>query len=124
MEVRRGGRVQPGAGVHRGFPRNAKSRRRAAPRQGLHADERRTVVAASEAVKAPPVTVTAVPAARLALDEVTFGVHKAGAVPPAMVIGTVAAAEPLLTATTATVPSVPLKAGEGDSRWSCPSRRP
>src|SRR6476619_6440260 len=39
-----------------------------------------TVVAASEAEKVPPVTVTGVPAAMLALDEVTFGVHEAGAV--------------------------------------------
>ena len=53
-----------------------------------------TVVAASEAVKVPPVAVTAVPAARLAADEVTYGVHEAGAVPPAMVIGTVAATCP------------------------------
>ena len=36
--------------------------------------------------------------------------HEAGAVPPAMEIGTVAADEPLLTATTTTVPSVPVKA--------------
>ena len=51
-----------------------------------------TVVAASEAVKLPPVTVTAVPAVRLALDDVTFGVQEAGAaVPPEMEIGTVAA---------------------------------
>ena len=48
-----------------------------------------TVVAASEAEKPPPLTVTAVPAVRLALDDVTFGVHEAGAVPPEMVIGTV-----------------------------------
>jgi hypothetical protein len=68
-----------------------------------------TVVAASEAVKIPPVTVTAVPAARLALDDVTYGVHEAGAAgPPEMEIGTVAAAVPLLMATTTTVPSVPL----------------
>jgi hypothetical protein len=59
-----------------------------------------TVVAASEALKVPLVTVTAVPAVRLALDEVTFGVHEAGAVPPAMLIGTVAADVPLLMATT------------------------
>ena len=58
-----------------------------------------TVVAASEAVKVPPVTVTAVPAVRLSLDDVTFGVHAAGAVPPAMVIGTLTADVPLLMAT-------------------------
>ena len=70
-----------------------------------------TVVPASEAVKLPPLTGTAaVPAARLAPDEVTYVVHEAGAFPPVTVIGTVAAEEPLLTATTTTVPSVPLKA--------------
>ena len=55
-----------------------------------------TVVPANDAVKAPPDTVTAVPAVRLALDDVTFGVHEAGAVPPAKVMGTLAADEPLL----------------------------
>jgi hypothetical protein len=50
-----------------------------------------TVVAASEAVRVPPVTVTAVPALRLSLAEVTFGVHEVGAVPPEMAIGTLTA---------------------------------
>ena len=67
-----------------------------------------TVEAASEAEKLPPLTVTAVPALRSSLDDVTFGVQEAGAVPPEMEIGTVAAAVPLLMATTTTVPSVPL----------------
>jgi hypothetical protein len=67
-----------------------------------------TVVAASEALKVPPLTVTAVPALRLSLADVTFGVHEAGAVPPEMVIGTVVAEVPLLMATTTTVPSEPL----------------
>jgi hypothetical protein len=67
-----------------------------------------TVVAASVAVKEPPVTVTAALEARLSVADVTHGVSEAGAVPPAMVIGTVAAAVPLLIATTTTVPSVPL----------------
>ena len=38
-----------------------------------------TEVAPSEAVKVPPVTVTAVPALRLSLAEVTLGVQEAGA---------------------------------------------
>jgi hypothetical protein len=69
-----------------------------------------TVVAASEALKVPPVTVIGVvPAARLALDDVTYVVQEAGAaVPPEMEIGTVAAELPLLMATTTTVPSVPV----------------
>jgi len=67
-----------------------------------------TVEAASEAEKLPPLTVTAVPALRSSLDDVTFGVQEAGAVPPEMEIGTVAAAVPLLMATTTTVPSVAL----------------
>ena len=68
-----------------------------------------TVEAASEAVRMPPVTVTAVPALRLSLADVTFGVHEAGAVPPAMVIGTLTA-DVLLLMATMTVPSVPVKA--------------
>ena len=68
-----------------------------------------TLVAASAAVNAPPVTVTAVPALRLLVDEVSFGVHEAGAVPPVMVMGTLAAVLPLLMATT-TVVLPPLKA--------------
>jgi hypothetical protein len=68
-----------------------------------------TLVAPSEAVKVPPVTVTAVPAVRSALDEVTFGVQDAGAVPPVMVIGTLTA-EALLLIATMTVPPVPVKA--------------
>lgn len=69
-----------------------------------------TVAAASEAVKVPPATVTAVPALRLSVADVTFGVQDAGAVPPEMAMGKVAAAVPLLMATTTTVPSVPVKA--------------
>ena len=67
-----------------------------------------TVVAASAAVKLPPLTATAVFETRLSVDDVTVGVIMAGAVPPAIVIGTLTAAVPLLTATTTTVPSVPL----------------
>ena len=55
----------------------------------------------------PPLTVTAVLAARLSLDDVTFGVIEVGAVPPAMVIGTLTADVFLLMATTTTVPSDP-----------------
>ena len=51
---------------------------------------------------------TAVLETKLSLADVTHGVSEAGAVPPAMEIGTVAAAVPLLMATTTTVPSVPL----------------
>ena len=69
-----------------------------------------TVLLASVAVKLPPLTATAVLAARLSVADVTHGVIEAGAVPPAMAIGTVADAVPLLMATTTTVPSVPLKA--------------
>jgi len=58
-----------------------------------------TVALGSEALKAPPVTVTGVvPALRSSVADVTFGVHEAGAVPPVMVIGTVASAVPLLMA--------------------------
>jgi hypothetical protein len=71
-----------------------------------------TVVAASEALRVPPVTVTGFPAAMLAVDEVTYGVHEAGAVPPLMAIGTVAADVPLLMATTTTVLSVLLLKAE------------
>src|SRR3954447_10704096 len=94
-----------------GLPRPPAINRRCLPGVGAYLQTNDvTDVPASEAEKVPPVTVTAVPAARLAPDEVTYGVHEAGAVPPAMEIGTVAAEEPLLTATTTTVPSVPLKA--------------
>ncbi len=55
-------------------------------------------------MKLPPLTVTAVPEVRLALDDVTQGVHEAGAVPPAMEIGTVTDPVLLLMATTTTVP--------------------
>jgi hypothetical protein len=64
-------------------------------------------VAASVAVKEPPLTGTAAFAARLSADDVTVGVILAGTVPPAMLIGTVTDEVPLLTATITTVPSVP-----------------
>ena len=69
-----------------------------------------TVLLASVAVKLPPVTGTAVFEMRLSADDVTHGVIEVGAVPPAMAIGTVADAAPLLMATTTTVPSEPLYA--------------
>jgi hypothetical protein len=52
------------------------------------------VVAVREAVKVLSVKVTAIPAVRLARDEVTLGVHEAGAIPLEMVIATVAKAVP------------------------------
>ena len=67
-----------------------------------------TEVAASMALKLPPLTGTAVVATRFWVADVTVGVIMAGAVPPVIAIGTVTAAVPLLTATTTTVPSVPL----------------
>jgi len=67
-----------------------------------------TVVPASAAWNVPLVTATGVPATRFWLADVTVGVIIVGAVPPVIVIGTVTAAVPLLTATTTTVPSVPL----------------
>jgi hypothetical protein len=69
-----------------------------------------TVVAASDAVKVPSVTVIGLPAVRLALDDVTYGVHDAGVVPPEMVVGTSTGAALLLMATTTTVPFVPVNA--------------
>ena len=68
-----------------------------------------TVWLAKEAVKLPPVTVTAVPAFRLSLADVTLGVHEVGAVPPEMAMGTLTSLLPLLMPTM-TVPSVPVKA--------------
>jgi hypothetical protein len=68
-----------------------------------------TVEAARDAVKVPPVTETAVPALMLSFAEVTFGVHEAGAVPPAIEIGMLTA-DVLLLMATMTVPSVPVKA--------------
>ena len=59
-------------------------------------------------LKNAALTGTAVVATRFWLDDVTVGVIIAGAVPPVIEIGTVTAAVPLLTATTTTVPSVPL----------------
>jgi len=58
---------------------------------------------ASEAEKAPPVTATAVCETRLAVADVNHGVQEAGAVPPAMLIGTDTVEVPLLMATTTTV---------------------
>jgi hypothetical protein len=66
-----------------------------------------TVEAPSAMVKAPLLTGTAVPPMRFWLDDVTYGVIDAGAVPPAMVIGTLVADVFLLMATTTTVPSGP-----------------
>ena len=59
---------------------------------------------ASEAVKAPPVTVTAVCEARLAVADVSHGVHELGAVPPEMLIGTEVVEVPLLIATMTVFP--------------------
>src|SRR6185369_16223081 len=66
-----------------------------------------TVVPPSTAVKAPPLTVIAVLAARLSVDEVTHGVIEVGAVPPETTIGMLTAVAFLLMATMTTVPSVP-----------------
>ena len=51
-------------------------------------------MAASAAVKMPPLTGTALLGARSSLADVTFGVQAAGAVPPEMATGTVAHAAP------------------------------
>jgi hypothetical protein len=58
----------------------------------------------SEAVKEPPVTVTAVCEARLAVADVSHGVHELGAVPPEMLIGTEVVEVPLLIATMTVFP--------------------
>src|SRR6185369_9806743 len=57
----------------------------------------------SEAEKEPPVTATAVCETRLALADVSHGVHVVGAVPPETLIGTDTVEVPLLMATTTTV---------------------
>ncbi len=64
-----------------------------------------TVLAPSSAVNAPLVTVTALLDARLSVADVTHGVSMAGAVPPETLTTKLAAASPLLIATSATVPS-------------------
>jgi hypothetical protein len=74
----------------------------------LLADERRDGRAGEGCAEAPPLTVTAVPEVSLALADVTQGVHDAGAVPPAIEIGTVTDPVLLLIATTTRVPSEPL----------------
>lgn len=65
-----------------------------------------TVLLGSVAMKLLAVTVTDVAALRLSVADVTYGVSVAGAVPPEIAIGTLAAAAPLLMATTTTEPSV------------------
>jgi hypothetical protein len=58
---------------------------------------------ASDAVKEPPFSGTAVWELRFALADVNHGVQEAGALPPAMLIGTDTVEVPLLMATTTTV---------------------
>jgi len=67
-----------------------------------------TVLAASVAVKLPPLTVIAVPEVRLALDDVVHGVTEVGAVPPEIVIGRLTDPVLLLMTTMAMALPVPL----------------